>query len=52
MRYRTATQWGVYQVEVNEGQIASVQGVDEDPDPSEIGQVLVGGVHHASLVST
>ena len=50
MRYRTATQWGVYQVEVNEGQIASVHGVDEDPDPSEIGQVLVDGVHHASRI--
>ena len=46
MRYRTATQWGVYQVEVNEGQIASVHGVDEDPDPSEIGQVLVLSLIH------
>ena len=42
---RTATQWGVYDVDVVDGRIASVRGIDLDPDPSPIGDALVDGVH-------
>ena len=41
---RTATQWGVYDVDVVDGRIASVRGIDLDPDPSPIGDVLIDGV--------
>ena len=45
-RYRNATQWGVYNIEVEDGRIVGVSGVDEDPEPSEIGNVLLDGIQH------
>ena len=30
MRYKTATQWGVFDVEVLDGKITSVQGITAD----------------------
>ena len=44
MRYQTATQWGVYEVEVDHGQIRAVHGIDLDPVPAAIAQTLVDGV--------
>ena len=41
---RTATQWGVYDVEVVDDRITSVSPIEGDPDPSPIGQALVDGV--------
>ena len=41
MRYQTATQWGVYEVEVEHGQIRSVHGIDLDPVPAGIAETLV-----------
>ena len=50
-RYRNATQWGVYDVGVEDGRIVDVQGVHEDPEPSDIGQVLIE-VSSTKLVSS
>ena len=49
-RYRNATQWGVYIVGVEDGRIVDVQGVKEDPDPSDIGRVLLDGVQHKTRI--
>ena len=40
----TSTHWGVYDVEVEHGEIARVLPFDKDPDPSPIGQSLRGTV--------
>ena len=40
----TSTHWGVYDVHVERGEIASVEPFAHDPDPSPIGQSLVGTV--------
>ena len=50
MRVRTATQWGVYEVEVEDGAITAVHGIAEDPEPAGIGQVLVDGVQHKARI--
>ena len=44
--FRTATQWGVYDVIVEDDRIRSVTGIDIDPAPSDIGQTLTDGVQH------
>ncbi len=44
MKYRTATQWGVYDVTVDGEQIVAVEGIAEDPHPSPLGDALVDGV--------
>ncbi len=44
--FRTATQWGVYDVEVQNGRLVAVHDVAQDPDPSPIGQALLDGVQH------
>jgi len=49
-RFRSATQWGVYDVGVANGRIASVQGIPEDPEVSDIGQVLLDGIQHDTRV--
>ena len=49
-RYRNATQWGVYNIEVEDGRIVGVSGVDEDPEPSEIGNVLLDGIQHGERI--
>jgi biotin/methionine sulfoxide reductase len=40
----TSTHWGVYDVHVERGEIARVDPFVHDPDPSPIGQSLVGAV--------
>ena len=51
MRYQTATQWGVYEVEVDHGQIQAVHGIDLDPFPAAIAQTLVDGVQHKQRIA-
>ena len=41
---------GVYDVGVENGRIVDVRGIDEDPEPSDIGQVLLDGVQHSSRI--
>lgn len=48
--FRNATQWGVYDVGVENGKIVDVRGIPEDPAPSDIGQVLLDGVQHDSRI--
>ncbi len=45
-RYRNATQWGVYDIDTDNGRITAVNGIDDDPAPSPIGNVLLDGVQH------
>ena len=49
-RYRNATQWGVYNIDVEEGRIVDVRGVEEDPEPSDIGNVLLDGIQHGTRI--
>ena len=51
-KYRTATQWGVYDVLVEQGQIVGVENIAEDPAPSPLGQALVDGIQHSTRVMT
>ena len=44
--FRTATQWGVYQVEVDNGTIVDVLDYAGDPDPSPLGKGLLDGIQH------
>ena len=46
MRYKTATQWGVYEVEVMDGQITDVQGISADPAPAPMANTLLDGIQH------
>ncbi len=46
MADRTATQWGVYDVETRSGRIERVSPIPIDPDPSSIGDALVDGIQH------
>ena len=48
--YRTATQWGVYDVCVENGELISVSGIKEDPDPSKFSSSLLDGVHHSTRI--
>ncbi|XOV81475.1 MAG: molybdopterin-dependent oxidoreductase [bacterium] len=50
MQYRTATQWGVFDVTVSDGVITRVDGIKEDPDPAAIGQTLLDGIQHSSRI--
>ena len=45
-KFRTATQWGVYDVEVEDQRIVGVHGLPEDPAPSPMGRALVDGIQH------
>ena len=49
-RFRNATQWGVYDVLVDADRIVDVQGIGEDPETSDIGQVLLDGVQHDTRI--
>jgi biotin/methionine sulfoxide reductase len=40
----TSTHWGVYDVTVKDGEVTRVAPFDRDPDPSPIGQSLIGTV--------
>ena len=46
MRYKTATQWGVFDIEVLDGKIAGVQGITADPAPAPMGQNILDGIQH------
>lgn len=46
MRYQTATQWGVYEVEVESEQIVAVHGLASDPNPAELRHGLLDGIAH------
>ena len=46
MRYKTATQWGVFDVEVLDGKITGVQGITADPAPAPMGQNILDGIQH------
>ena len=46
MRYRTATQWGVFDVSVKDGKVEAVDAIDLDPQPSALGEALLDGVQH------
>lgn len=50
MRYKTATQWGVFDVTVSDGVIQRVDGIHQDPDPAAIGQTLLDGIQHDSRI--
>ena len=45
-RFQTATQWGIYDVEVIDGVIVDVFDHTADPAPSPLGKALVDGVQH------
>lgn len=45
-RHRTATQWGVYDVDVQDGRIVAVHGIAADPEPAAIGQNLTDAIQH------
>lgn len=51
MKYRTATQWGIYDVVVEDEQIVDVLDVALDPNPSPLGQALVDGVQHKARIA-
>jgi len=45
-KFRTATQWGVYNVLVEDEKIVAAEPLAIDPDPSPLGQALVDGIQH------
>ena len=45
-KFRTATQWGIYDVLVDQGKIIGVEDIPEDPAPSPLGLGLVDGIQH------
>ena len=47
-RYRTATHWGVYEVDVVDDLIVDVHPIGEDPVPSSAGQALKEAASHSS----
>ena len=49
-RYRTATQWGVYDLEVGDNSIVGVTGIDADPNPAPMGDLLLDGVQHHTRI--
>ena len=49
-RYRTATHWGVYEVDVVDGQIVDVHSIGEDPVPSSAGHALKESASHSSRI--
>lgn len=51
MADRTATQWGVFDVETRDGRVERVTPIPLDPDPSPIGKALVDGIQHEIRIS-
>ena len=45
-KFRTATQWGIYDVLVDQEKIVGIEDIPEDPAPSPLGQGLVDGIQH------
>ncbi|NKB98071.1 MAG: molybdopterin-dependent oxidoreductase [Pseudomonadales bacterium] len=51
MKYRTATQWGIYDVVVENDRIVDVLDLDLDPNPSPLGKALIDGVQHKARIA-
>lgn len=49
-RFRTATHWGVYEVEVQDGLIAGVYSISEDPVPASAMYTLKDAASHSSRI--
>ena len=49
-RYRTATHWGVYEVDVEDDRIVDVHSISEDPVPSSASYALKEAARHPSRV--
>ena len=47
----TATHWGTYRVEVEDGRVAALKDFEEDPDPSPIGPGIVSSLHSPSRIT-
>jgi len=47
----TSTHWGTYRVEARDGRIIAVKPFELDPDPSPIGQSLIGALTHPCRVT-
>ena len=45
-KFRTATQWGIYDVLVDQEKIIGVEDIPEDPAPSPLGRGLIDGIQH------
>ncbi len=50
-KIRTATHWGVYDVQVSDGQITGVEPYPGDPDPSPIGQNMRDAITDKSRIA-
>ena len=50
-RNLTLSHWGAYELEIEGGDVAAVHSYENDPDPSPIGQSLVGSLRHRSRIS-
>ena len=49
-RYRTATHWGIYEVEVEKGEVVNVYSINEDPVPSPAMYALKEAASHSSRI--
>ena len=49
-RYRTATHWGVYEVDVENGEVVDVHSINEDPVPSPAMHALKEAASHSSRI--
>jgi len=46
--FLTATHWGVYRAEVDDGRLVEMHSFEEDRDPSAIGKGLVDAINSPS----
>ena len=49
--FRTATHWGAYDAEVENGRVTALRPFAGDPDPSPIGQSMAAAVHSANRIA-
>jgi len=49
--YLTATHWGVYEAEVEEGKVTALRDFSEDKDPSPIGHGIVDALYAPSRIT-
>ena len=49
-RYRTATHWGIYEVEVENDEVVNVYSINEDPVPSPAMYALKEAASHSSRI--
>ena len=49
-RYRTATHWGIYEVEVENDEVVNVLSINEDPVPSSAMHALKEAASHSSRI--